>query len=734
VTANYVAGTSQSLQIIATPTIQLTGTVYVTIIDKNGVLQPSVTFTSNGNSSYTVGLLTSPSLKAGHYAGDFQVNLCYDAGCSSPVPGSPVSVAFDFTVTPAPTPPAYTLVPTVLTATFTAGSSIAAMSVTVTPATPFTGPVTITVSDPAHVLSTSSQVTANGKQSYTVTVIPSASLAPGHVTGSFSLNLCSDQACASPLNGSPVSVGYDFTVLAPPAALILSPGRASGAFTAGDPFPFLITMGATASVGLPDPLYVAVSDSSGTLLSKANLTSGASPYQFQLNLQASPALAAGHYTGSFQLNVCSDQACTAAVPGSPLVVPFDIQVSPAPANAGLTPLTPWPGVADWSTFQANAAHTAFVPVTLDPSVFATRWLWTTPNPATGQNSDGAPTHVSTLTVAGGQLYVDSGYVLYALREFDHSTVWQHDFSGVDAVPGFPAALNPPAVSGGTTFVATSGQYGTYMFGLDSATGTVLFKTPFGAQWEHYLAPTVDGGVVFEDGGGYGGMYAFDATAGTQKFYASLQQFDEWTPAVDASYAYAYIGGQTAGTPAQLNMVDRNSGSVVYSIPDTSYQWDGYSMFCAPVLGQPGSVIAVNVGNPHSNALTDFDTNAHSIRWQISGQYSGNPAYTTGIVYAVNSSPLRLEARSETDGALSWWWTPQLSAETNFVGDVLVTNNLVFVSTNLATYATDKTTHQVVWSVPHPGRLALSADGVLYIVSVNSSGATDGTILAINVKR
>jgi hypothetical protein len=213
----------------------------------------------------------------------------------------------------------------------------------------------------------------------------------------------------------------------------------------------------------------------------------------------------------------------------------------------------------------------------------------------------------------------------------------------------------------------------------------------------------------------------------------LQQFDEWTPAVDANYAYAYIGGQTANTPAQLNMVDRHTGTVVASILDSSYRWLGYSMFCAPVLGQPGSVFAVNVGNPGSNALLDFDTNAKSIRWQVAGGYSGNPAYAAPVLYAVNSSPYRLEARSETDGTLLWWWTAQLPVETRFIGDVLVTNNLVFVSTNAATYAISQSTHQTVWSIPRAGRLALSANGVLYVVNVNASGITDGTVLAVNVK-
>jgi hypothetical protein len=420
------------------------------------------------------------------------------------------------------------------------------------------------------------------------------------------------------------------------------------------------------------------------------------------------------------LNVCHDQNCAQTLPGSPVTVPFDIQVSPL-TNAGLTPLTPWPGVSDWETFQRNAAHTGFVPVTLNPAAFATRWLWTAPGK-----------QVSTVTTSAGRLYVNSGHVTYALNEFDRSIAWKHDFDVVLAGINFTTWLNPPAVSGGKAFVTTSPQVATALYGFDAADGTPIFQTAFDSQAEQYLAPTVDNGVVFENGGYFGGMYAFDANAGTQSFYTMLQQYDEWTPAVDANYAYAYVGGPGL-SPGQLSMVDRHTGTLVASIMDPSFHWHGDSMFSAPVLGQPGSVFAVNVGNPSANSLLDFDTNAQTVRWQVAGGYTGNPAYAAPVLYAVNSLPFRLEARSESDGGLLWSWASQLLSETRFIGDVLATNNLVFVSTNIATYAISQSTHQPVWSIQIPGRLALSANGVLYVVAVDAAGNTNGTVLAVNVK-
>src|SRR5882724_5231381 len=147
VTATFVAGTSTQLSVVATATAHLAGTLYVKITDQNGVLQPTATLTPGAGESYSVGLMTSPTLVAGHYTGSFQVSLCYDSGCTQPVAGSPVSVAFDFTVMPA-----YTLAPSVLSTTFTAGSPNA-LTITVTPTTPITGPVYVSLADPGSVLS-----------------------------------------------------------------------------------------------------------------------------------------------------------------------------------------------------------------------------------------------------------------------------------------------------------------------------------------------------------------------------------------------------------------------------------------------------------------------------------------------------------------------------------------------------------------------------------------------------
>jgi hypothetical protein len=634
--------------------------------------------------------------------------------------------------TPPPPPPptqSYAVSPSTVMDSFTAGAPTAA-TVTLKPSQPLPGTVYFAIGDAGGAIDVNATVTANTDGSYTLTVNPLATLVAGSHRGNFTVTVCSDQACKSQLAGSPVTVPFDFEVAAVPAPVTLSPSALTGNFVAGDAFPFRLNTLATPIQGAPAIQAFMAADPIGTIT--PNVWFVQSNGKWALALTASPTLAAGHYTGTVQLRVCSDTSCTLQVGGSPLVVPYDIQVAAKPANSGLTALNVQPGVPAWEMFQGNAAHTGYVPVTIDPTKFATRWLWSAPGPP------------STVTVENGILYVVSKPYLYALRESDMSLVWLHDFSDVIAGSGFGSlvVINPPTVSGGAVYVTTAAQQFTYMFAFDAATGSQLFQSQMVAQWEHYLAPTVYGGVVYDDGGTYGGMFAFNATSGAQLFFANLQQFDYWTPAVDANYAYVYIGGQTANTPAQLNVLDRQTGTQVAQILDNSYQWDGYSMYGSPVIGAPGSVVATNTGNPGSNELIDFDIAASSIRWHVPGHFRGNPAYHAGVFYALTGSPqylpssvpVALEARSEADGSLLWSWAaPASNVITQWQSDVLLTDNLVFVSTDSATYAIDLTTHQAAWTLHYPGRFAISDRGVFYLSLTDPLIPQNGWVAAINFR-
>jgi outer membrane protein assembly factor BamB len=438
---------------------------------------------------------------------------------------------------------------------------------------------------------------------------------------------------------------------------------------------------------------------------------------FNVEVKTAAALPPGHYSGNITINVCADANCNSQLAGSPFKLPYDIDVTPADGAVfayNQSALSALPGATDWETFQGNAQHTGYVPVSLNPALFNPRWKWFAPSNA------GTPMRPSTIATGGGRFYVSTGsefdgarVAITAYNESDGSKVWSHSFLDL----AYPST-NPPALSGGRVFVSAGSQSSTAMFAFDAASGLQLFRTPMTSQWEHYLAPTVFNGTVFNDGGSYGGLYSFSAATGVQNFYASLPQYDGWTPAIDAQNLYAYLEGK-------LHIVDPGTGAVRVTIADPTYSWNGYTVAGAPVIGAGGVVFAGNLSNQADNAIVAFDTSTQSVRWTSKGAYSGNPAYVDGLLFAANSASGMLEARKESDGTLVWSWVAP-SGDQHFVSDVLVTKNLVFLSTDNATYAVDRASHAAVWNYQAGGKLALSANGVLYI-----KGAS--TIVAINLR-
>ena len=473
-------------------------------------------------------------------------------------------------------------------------------------------------------------------------------------------------------------------------------------------------------------LTATASDANGAFETTVT-TVAASNSAYLLSLGTSTTVAAGHYTGTVTVNLCSGTPCATPQPIPSVKIPYDLYVltsaSAWPGN-NLTTLVPWAGTPDWTTFQGNAAHTGYVPVQLDPNSFSTRWqIPAVDIPVSlGANLD-------TLTTSNGQLYIGGGTILYARKEFDGSSVWQYDFSGLTN-----PSVNPPAVANGVVYVAAGQSSSTYMFAFNAADGGQVFQSPMTSQFEHYLAPTIGPDGAYTNAGYGGGLYGFDST-GQQLFFANtLPQTSEWTPAVDASAVYAYTGDA-------LRVLDPKTGAVQTTIVDPTFQNYVYAIDGSAVLGAPGSVFAANYNNALlnggaiGNTLIDFDLQNNSIAWQVAGAYPNTPAYNAGVVYATNNKPLQLEARSEKDGTLLWSWVPPQAADFAFVSETLLTKNLIFVSTDLATYAIDLSTHATVWSYPLVGKLALSQNGVLYIEAPpsQSSPPAPGNLTAINVK-
>jgi len=502
-----------------------------------------------------------------------------------------------------------------------------------------------------------------------------------------------------------------------PTVKLLSAAPTRVAAAAASGLSFSVTV--QPSVVPTGALYVLASDKAGIIQPTVAVNSnGDGSYTFAVDTVA--ALTAGHYTGDVTLKLCADQACATAQTLPPVTVPYDITVLAAgdawPGNH-LTPLQPWIGIADWGTYQGNSSHTAYVPVTLNPDQFTLRWKSAPLDVVAGTVSFYG--YGTTLTAASGMFY-SSGYSkLQASKEFDGSPMWSYDFSSIRE-----PNLNPPSVADGLVYMAAGTQQNTYMFAFDATSGTLRFKSPMASQFEHYLAPTIFAGSAYTNGGTYGGIYGFTAT-GETLFFDHLSQTSVWTPAADANSVYAY-------TADALTIIDRNTGVVTGKIKDPLSSNYLYQINGSAVLGAPGNVFAANYANvPLSsgtvgNSLIKFNTLKGSIDWRLNGGYAVTPAYANGSLYAPNNNPYRIEARSESDGSLSWSWTPPVVTDNTWNGEPIVTKNILFASTNSATYAIDLTSHKVVWSYPAAGRLALTQSGILYIQNFDA-------LVAINVK-
>ena len=360
----------------------------------------------------------------------------------------------------------------------------------------------------------------------------------------------------------------------------------------------------------------------------------------------------------------------------------------------------WSAAVEWTTYQGNASHTGYNPVAMDVSVFKELWSKSVSTAA-----------LNPVTAGDGKVFVTTNayFGIQQARSLDARTgteLWMRDFGAIHSV-------NPPAYGNGTVYLQTGGHDDSFLYGIDATTGTVRFRSAYGNQWSHYYAPVVIGTSVYIAGGYYGGMYRFHSLEGTQRWFAPLNQYDQFVPAVKGGYVYAYTGSYTP----KLTVADTATGTVAYEIADPGFVWDGWSMNSAPTLGGMSNVLATNGGR-----LISFDLQSRTIGYTVQANFRGQVSVANGVVYVANNG--QVEARGEADGSLQWLWIPP---QGQITGPMIVTKNMLLVSTATNTYALDLASHQPVWSYPAGGSLTLSAQGILFIAQ------SSGRLSAISVR-
>jgi outer membrane protein assembly factor BamB len=426
--------------------------------------------------------------------------------------------------------------------------------------------------------------------------------------------------------------------------------------------------------------------------------------------------------------VSSTGLVTAIATGSTTLAATSGNISGSTQANAFQPSTPSP---DWVGFQGDARHSGFVNAQFDPALFTQIWSWSAP-PNTGGNL----VHINSAATGAGKVFVTKDIyfdqaALYALNEADGSLNWTYAF-------GSMASEGPPAVANGNVFVPTTdpGEQ-CVTWAIDATLGTYQFKMPSTCQWSAFFAPTALDGSVLQTAQ-YGSVYSYSIFSGGLQWEVPAGAYDQSTSAADAQYAYQY--GISTGSPA-LKVFDRMTGATVASIADPFASTSGYSMFSAPMLGASGDAIVFSGGGfsgygwssseqYESRPLVSYNIAGKTIAWRSANAYLTHPAVGNGVIYAARNAPATLDALSEADGHILWSWTPP-AGNASFHRNTVVTNNLVFVSTDANVYAIDLNTHQAVWHYAKPGMLAISGSSILYI----ATGATlsDGNLVAIKLK-
>jgi len=501
-----------------------------------------------------------------------------------------------------------------------------------------------------------------------------------------------------------------------PPSLNVSLSAASGSASATEGAT-TTTATVSASVSASGPLntpVVAVVGYDNTVFSSVTAVA-ATGGGYTLTATTQPNLGGATYSSPITFRLCQDASCAYVYAGSSATYTYNLTVN----------------LRDWTTFQRDATHTGYVHTILDVTKFQKAWAWT--NPAapsyTGINL------VSAVISANGSAYLSAEPgVVYSLNEASGAQNWSYDL-GISSQPAVDTP-GAPAYANGTVYVPAFQLMGTYFSGaasirgVNAVTGAPTTDSPFSSQSIGFNSPVVLGNDMFYSAGYYGGVsYDYALPAGTATWTTSASVFsNEYageTPAVDQTYVYY-------STEYGLVVYNRSDGSLAATISDTRNISAGADDFIAPVIAPSGHIIIDDAQS--GNQIVAVNVASKSFAWRTTGtQYGVQPAVAGNVIYASHAnatgSAYTVDAISDTDGSVTWSWTMP-STDTRLMENMVVCDNLLFVSSDKNVYAIDLTTHQTVWTYAAHGKLSLSSRYVLYVVT-NDYGLP-GTITAIKL--
>ncbi|MDB6071456.1 MAG: hypothetical protein JWL81_2627, partial [Verrucomicrobiales bacterium] len=347
---------------------------------------------------------------------------------------------------------------------------------------------------------------------------------------------------------------------------------------------------------------------------------------------------------------------------------------------------------DWPTFGANTSHTGTYPATLSQHKFLSGWTI----PQIGNNP---------VVTGGGKVYtVQGGYFGEGPFIAAHAIDTGAKLWSASMPTSF--GVNPPTYHRGKVYMQRAkGTNDTPdLRCYDGGTGTLLWKSTFGAQWENYFAPTIDDTGIYVNGGSYGGIYKFGLD-GTEVFFQSLSQFDSWTPLLHQGKLYSWVSG------AFINH-DLSSGAANYMVT-APWDWRGYDMNTVPAAENGIAVMR------STTEIFAVDLGTRRILWRKTGTYNGSPAIKNGNAYFIGAVSVETyDAR--TGNPLRTYPTRDAGASAAVMGvhQPIVLEDTLLVSSETMTWVFDLATGTTLQRLAGGGPLTYS-DGTLFAVGTDS---------------
>lgn len=435
----------------------------------------------------------------------------------------------------------------------------------------------------------------------------------------------------------------------------------------------------------------------------------------------------GTTKGEIDFRVCEDNTCNVIVAETETKFSYTIE-SP---------------FADWTGVQRNASHNGYVAATLDPSKFTQAWKRSLPDER----------DFTTLASGAGRLFLtevvrrDPPYFskqplrIFALDAETGQTDWE-------VVPGAESkGQTSPAFGSGKVLVKAGLPGRGVILMIDPETGDWEFKeASFNTDEIFFYGLTAYEDDVFDFLWNLAGTVDSISITNRVLNYSRSLGNGSWTgrgQAVAATDKSVF-----AFSASRFSQIDRLSGTIIrqVEIPNMPYRTSDFASAIIAVndeeiisyAGTGDSLVHFDPERIYPRPIVRVNFSTGSIEWRTQGQYATRLAYANEVIYAAGPENDRMDAIDATSGDVIWSW-PLPAQANSFHCNMIVTDNLAFLSTDEGVYAIDLATRKQVWKHDAPGCISVAAkdklviqEGVLPLSGFQTNFRSTGVITAYTV--